>query len=233
MKRTYFIYKLTSPNGKVYIGQTYNINRRFSVYRTLMCSTQPKLFNSIKKHGWDNFRKEILFDYVCAKEIIDGIEESEISKYIKKGSSLNISEKVNSPTYLTGSNHPKSKKVLQFNLELKLLKEWVNASEASKRLNINQSCISKACRTSNFYSGGFYWRFKTDYSYEKLLKLLSRPHRLSQPIIQLSKKDVFIKEWDSQSEASTNLNINQGNIWRVLCGKGITAGGFKWIRKTT
>lgn len=77
----------------------------------------------------------------------------------------------------------------------------------------------------------FYWRFKDNYNYENLLILKNRPHHLSQPIIQLSKKGEFIKEWESQSKASRVLNIKQANIWKVLSGNGISAGGFKWVKK--
>lgn len=155
MKRTYFVYKLTSPSGKVYIGQTYNINRRFSVYRNLNCKPQSKLYASIKKYGWNSFRKEIIFDSVCDKTKIDIIEESEIKKYISLDISLNIAEKVNSPAYNTGKKHHRSRNVIQFDLDLNIIKEWDNASMASNELNIHQSDISRACRTSRIYAGGF------------------------------------------------------------------------------
>ena len=84
MKRTYFIYKLTSPNGKIYIGQAININRRFSSYRNLNCKEQPKLYNSIKKYGWENFKKEILFDGVISQIEINELETKYISKYFDR-----------------------------------------------------------------------------------------------------------------------------------------------------
>lgn len=31
-------------------------------------------------------------------------------------------------------------------------------------------------------------------------------------------------------EAQRNTGILAGNIWNVVCGKGKTAGGFKWAR---
>lgn len=71
---SFYVYRHTSPNGKVYIGITsqdperrwradgsgYRFNRRF--------------FNAIQKYGWDNFKHEILFEGLtkreaCEKEI--------------------------------------------------------------------------------------------------------------------------------------------------------------------
>ena len=55
------IYKIKSPNNKIYIGQSIDIDRRFRDYRKP--SGQPKqtkLYNSIKKYGIDNHIFEIV-----------------------------------------------------------------------------------------------------------------------------------------------------------------------------
>ena len=44
------IYKITSPTNKVYIGQSYNINKRVNHYSNLLCKGQPKLFQSTKNN---------------------------------------------------------------------------------------------------------------------------------------------------------------------------------------
>jgi group I intron endonuclease len=48
------IYKITNPNGKIYIGQSINIEKRFISYKKLNCINQPKLYNSFIKYGIDN-----------------------------------------------------------------------------------------------------------------------------------------------------------------------------------
>lgn len=49
------IYKITSPNNRVYIGQSINIERRFKDYRKLKSiRKQPKLYNSFIKYGIDS-----------------------------------------------------------------------------------------------------------------------------------------------------------------------------------
>ena len=40
------IYKITSPSGKIYIGQSWNISDRISRYKTIRCKTQGKIYNS-------------------------------------------------------------------------------------------------------------------------------------------------------------------------------------------
>ena len=43
------IYKITSPTGRVYIGQSINIQKRLAQYK-YGCKSQPKLNRSFKKH---------------------------------------------------------------------------------------------------------------------------------------------------------------------------------------
>lgn len=229
MKRTYFIYKLTAPNGKIYIGQAININRRFSSYRNLNCKNQPKLYNSIKKYGWENFKKEILFDGVISQIQINEIETKYISKYIKNG--LNLCEIGSGGNYKKGSEHFASKSVLQINKKFEIVSEFESGTDAAEHNNIPQSCISLSCRTNNPFSHGYYWRFKEEYNKRELIDIVNSPHPSSERIIQLNKNGEFIRYWDSQYKASKELNINQANIWRVLNGEGMTCGGFKWIRE--
>jgi group I intron endonuclease len=47
------IYKITSPTGKVYIGQSWDIADRKSAYKTLAIKSQPRIYNSLIKYGWE------------------------------------------------------------------------------------------------------------------------------------------------------------------------------------
>ena len=55
------IYKITSPKNKIYIGQSKNIlSNRLNHYINGNCSTQIKLYNSIKKYSWEKHLFEII-----------------------------------------------------------------------------------------------------------------------------------------------------------------------------
>jgi group I intron endonuclease len=46
------IYKITSPTGKVYIGQSIDIEKRFRIYKRVKpCFAQKTLYQSLMKHG--------------------------------------------------------------------------------------------------------------------------------------------------------------------------------------
>jgi group I intron endonuclease len=54
------IYKIESPSGKIYIGQSVNIYKRLSGYRSINCIKQTKLYRSLLKYGYDSHILSIL-----------------------------------------------------------------------------------------------------------------------------------------------------------------------------
>lgn len=71
------IYKITSPSGKIYIGQSRNINRRKSQYKNNLGNGQPRIHNSLLKYGWNAH----VFEIICECDI-DKLNELE-RYYIK------------------------------------------------------------------------------------------------------------------------------------------------------
>jgi group I intron endonuclease len=66
------IYKITSPTGKIYIGQSVDIEKRFKKYKSLNCTGQPKLYNSFIKHGFNSHIFEIIKE--CEKDELNYCE---------------------------------------------------------------------------------------------------------------------------------------------------------------
>jgi len=55
------IYKIESPSGRIYIGQSINIERRKDSYSKLQdCKKQTRLYNSLKKYGFDHHTFEVV-----------------------------------------------------------------------------------------------------------------------------------------------------------------------------
>jgi group I intron endonuclease len=54
------IYKITSPSGKIYIGQSIKIESRFKQYKKLSCKEQTRLYNSFLKYDAKNHIFEVI-----------------------------------------------------------------------------------------------------------------------------------------------------------------------------
>ena len=66
-----YIYILTSPNGKSYIGQTiHSIEKIFEQHQKR--SRCRRIYNAIKKYGWENIEKDW---YYCPDEDLNNHEE--------------------------------------------------------------------------------------------------------------------------------------------------------------
>lgn len=98
------IYKITSPNGKVYIGQTVNLQSRFNSYKRAdeRLAKQRKIYTSIKKYSWDNHMFEVLYCCNSAslnekerhyQELFDSVENGLNCRYTEvMGKSGHLSE---------------------------------------------------------------------------------------------------------------------------------------------
>lgn len=79
------IYKITNlVNGKSYIGQSVNIQKRFNAHKSAAFNPNNKnydfpLYRAIRKYGIENFKFEILEE--CNKSELDAKEVWYISKY--------------------------------------------------------------------------------------------------------------------------------------------------------
>ena len=74
------IYKITNlVNGKVYIGQTNDIERRWKEHERTFKNNDEVLYRAMRKHGFENFSFEILM--LCEEDLLDLMEIYYIKMY--------------------------------------------------------------------------------------------------------------------------------------------------------
>lgn len=73
------IYKITSPTGRIYIGQSIRIKLRLWYYYKLECKNQRKLYHSLLKYGFVNHTFEII--HICEREHLNTFERFYIKYY--------------------------------------------------------------------------------------------------------------------------------------------------------
>lgn len=81
------IYRIISPSGRVYIGQSRDIMKRFTAYKRHSCKNQKKLYASLKLHGSISHRFEIIHTLPndIKQNIIDEYEQLYMDQYRECG----------------------------------------------------------------------------------------------------------------------------------------------------
>jgi group I intron endonuclease len=82
------IYLITSPSGRKYVGQAVDLERRMNNYKGLRCKYQTYLFNSLKKHSFEQHKVKFLFECNFAdferetlKDLLNDLETEFILAY--------------------------------------------------------------------------------------------------------------------------------------------------------
>lgn len=198
------IYKFTNKiNGKIYIGQSVNIERRIGEH---FCRHDGTPFHlALEKYGRDNFIIEILEE--CNIDVLDDREKYYISLY--------DSENKNKGYNRTSGGEGRAKKsVKQYDSKGNLIKEYDSISLASAETGVPSPNIQACCglKPGRKSAGGFQWRYSDDippteyeFNQEEHLKKLreiinskyingewrGQGNRNGRP----RKKDIIIKEW--------------------------------------
>jgi len=200
------IYKITSPSGKVYIGQSLNVELRLSQYKRNDCKSQPKLLNSLNKYGSKNHLFEII-EY-CTLELLNERERYWQDFYDSSKKGLNC--RLTKTTDKSGTISEETKlKLRELNLGKKRTPEAILKQKQTMFLN-------KDSRKNPMFSKIY-------------LEKLSSSMKIS--ICQYNLQGEFIKEWESAKDVENFLSIKRTHIRACCRGVRKTAGGFVWKDK--
>jgi group I intron endonuclease len=221
------IYKVINPKGKVYIGQSVNVERRFSRYRNIHeRDKQPKIYNSIKKYGWENHIHDVIEE--CSIEQLNERETYWKQYYLyQMDGDWDMVLFCNLHDTGGGPLSEEIKQKISNSTKGKIVSEATKykMSESKKgKLNFLNRKPRKEGSGKNISKG------KIGKKVDKIYSNKNKPnHLLRKPILQYDIDGNFIKEWSCQSEAV--ISTNSPSIQRVLKGKIQTSGGYIWKYK--
>jgi group I intron endonuclease len=231
------IYKITNPKGKIYIGQSINIEKRKRIYKFFKSyknSIGPKIYNSLSKYGWENHIHEIIEE--CSIEILNKRETYWKQYYLTQfnenwkqvlfcdlydngtgpksdATKLKISlGKIGTKGYPKGIKRPSS------------FGESIKSEFRNKKIGEGNKGIKKP-QTGIKLQG----IPKTKQHKQNISNSNKGKTRNNKPILQYDLNDNFIKEWISRTEAKNWLK--SGDIAGCLSGKQKQAGGYIWKYK--
>ena len=239
-------------NGKKYIGQTIDFNRRHKEH--IRHNNYP-LEKAMQKYGEENFEIIILKEDIMSQCLLNLFECYYIKKYdtlAKNKKGYNITDggfngnpfsgktedeiqewKNKLSEYRTGTTMSEEvkEKIRESarnndNYGMKNKHHTEETKEKLRKINtgkiISDKTKNKLKITNGGENNGFFGKHHSKETKEKLKKYNSIK------IVQCDNNWNIIKIWNSGKEASLTLNIDAATISRCCKGKQKTAGGFKW-----
>jgi len=251
------IYRIISPSGKIYIGQTWNWKQRYSKYSSGGSKFQRLLYRSFSKYGIKNHKFEIILEFpnTITQDVLNFYEiywwkwykfvgykmlnirepgsKGKASEETKKRMSISsMGKKWSVKTKEKFKAHPiHNINIVMLNLDGSFVKEFRNTLEAAKELNTISTAISKVTKGIRKSCQGYRFMLKKDYNPNTLLNRIVSGDTVE--IIQCDMDGNEIKEFLSVKEAEKELNKIGGNPNIIACCKGRRnyAYGYKWKYK--
>lgn len=212
---SYYVYKHTSPNGKVYIGITKrNPEKRWECGKGYKCNHH--FYSAIQKYGWKNFSHEILLSDLTKEQA-----ESNEMRLIKEYQSTDPSRGYN--LRLGGSLSSFSEEAI----------EKMRVSHIGKKLPEEQkrkiSLAIKGCKPTYGMRGHKH----SEETKEKMRNAaIGRPKAYMKGAKNHRAHSVLNVDtglfFETIKEASEKYNCNRIGITRCCQGKQNLCGGYRW-----
>lgn len=221
-----YIYKYENClNGKIYIGQTTNINSRIASHKNKSKTIKNKFYNAVRKYGWESFKFSILTTIEASSieeltEILDKLEIAYIKKYDSYNSGYNAT--------LGGHSKRGYKQSIEFVQKCKNRKYSI---ECRNKMSIaaKNRIVSKETREKhrvNAINRKLYQLSKS--SIQKRNKRIK--DSLGKSIIQLDNTNTVINEFPAIIDA---IKYIQKNLAQNLTVKGIHRSLYRHCNNLT
>jgi len=217
------IYKITSPTGRIYIGQSKDILYRTRKYKTVSKSlhSQPKIYNSLLKYGWDKHNFEIIEE--CSEEQLNCRERYWQDHYdvtSKNGMNCMLTE-------CDGSKRQPSPKMFEVIskqlIDTATLITYNSITDAANKLGLNRRTLSK--HLSGQIANITTLVFLKDYVEGQSIKEPDEGRHLVK-VIDTRTKIIY----NSIKEAAKILKMSQESLGYKLSGKQKNNTYFIYLR---
>lgn len=218
----YCVYKHTSPDGRVYIGITsQKPEARWQNGNGYKGNTY--FTRSIKKHGWENFKHEILYIGLSVEDAKQ-IEINLIATY--QSNKRKFGYNISSGGESSAGRHisEKQKRIISEANKGKIVSAETRArlSMASRKTWSNPEFVQHMREINTGEKNPVYGRRMTD---------ADKIKRKAKSVIQYNKDGTFAAEYISIHEANSKTGVHRGDIAKCCEGIYKQAGGYVWKYK--
>ena len=223
------IYKFTNKiNGKIYIGQSIDINaRKRSHINDAYCKGKDSncpFHQAIIKYGENGFNFEIIEE--CPKELLNEREKYWIQYYNSYHNGYNAS-----PGGDNCGERSDGRALLLYDLEGNFVKETYNIASTARELGVGYQTVYQLLQGARKSTKGFQIKYKESEDFPKTIEPYNSRQGGSFVVLQLDKNDNILNEYKSVNEAARQTGCDCSTISKVCRGKLKTHGGFKWKYK--
>lgn len=251
------VYKITSPSGRIYIGQSIDIDRRWGEHLKNKGKNYSHLKHSFEKYGPKNHIFEIIEEckieeldnkeYFHKKQLIDefgwgkalfcqlidgkgGPKSQETKDKISKSSKgriVSIEGRLNISKGKLGTNGYPKGKPRSNEFKENLKNNKERSIKISNTVNSKDNTIRNKLISESMLKANI----KRSQEFKDKISILKKGISINEkPILQFDLEGNFIKEWPSIIKAK--LWLGKGDIIGCVNNKHKTSGGFIWRFKT-
>lgn len=232
------IYMYTNKiNGKRYVGQTVDFNRRHKKHISDSYNEKRKYqYNvpfhcAIRKYGIENFKIQILAENIPTQEKMNEYEIFFIKRYNtlannKKG--YNISSGGSNGNPFAGKTE---EEMNEWKQNMSKAQTGENNPMYGKHLSEETKQKMSEAKKGKFTgeNNPMYGKYHTEESRQKISQAKKGKNApQAKRIIQYNKQGNLIRVWDYAKQVTEELGINHGNIISCCKGKLKSAGGYIW-----
>jgi group I intron endonuclease len=234
------IYKITSPNKKIYIGSSKNIKNRIYSYKKMHHKGQIHLYRSMLKYGFDNHKFEIIMECAfedlfyferCFQEIYNSVKFGLNCEYVnttekpklrsdeicKKISKSKMGYKHSEETKLKMSNYAKNRP--------QEVRDKIGAKHKGKIISDETKLKMRLAELGKKHSE----ETKLKMRLNNKKTMLGKPSPLRKAVLQFSLEGQFLNKFESLANAELETNTARSSIRRCCNKKLKTANKFIWI----
>lgn len=215
------IYKITNPKGRVYIGQSCDILRRFKRYSKYNCIGQTILHRSLLKYGFEKHKREIL--KLCKRSDLNKYERFYQDKYnvlSENGMNLKLTKTNDRKCYLSKETREKiSKSLTGKKLSKEHVDKIIKGTTGMKRTKEQRKKISDSHKKESYIN---------KYRGTKRIGVKGNEGELSvnHKLILNTETGIY---YFGTKEASISLNKKQTTVKAWLSGQNKNNSNLKYV----